>query len=246
MQIDWQKCGGLIPVLVQDSANNEILMLAYMNEEALKLSMQTGLAHYFSRSKGRIWQKGESSANVQKIKQIKLDCDADALLIKVEQIGAACHTGQKSCFFNDLGFDENNAQAKASVNAPKYNILDELYHTCLKRKLSGDATSSYTAKLYKKGPNAYLKKICEEASEFSFAIKDLQSAINMGADALKNVGEHKKGEPEYDVIYEGADVIFHLLVALADVNIHPERLLAELARRQGISGIDEKNSRKND
>ena len=150
MQIDWQKCGGLIPVVVQDSANNEILMLAYMNEEALKLSMQTGLAHYFSRSKGRIWQKGESSANVQKIKQMKLDCDADALLIKVEQIGAACHTGEHSCFFNDLGFNENNAQAKASVNAPKYNILDELYHTCLKRKLSGDATSSYTAKLYKK------------------------------------------------------------------------------------------------
>ena len=161
MQIDWQK--GLIPVVTQDE-NGEVLMLAYMNEEAFKLSCESGYAHYFSRSKNRIWKKGESSGNTQKIKQIKLDCDNDAILLKVEQIGAACHTGSYSCFFKEFYILGNSRipsenSRLPSANTPSYGILDELYHTCLERKLSGDETTSYTAKLYKKAPNSYLKII---------------------------------------------------------------------------------------
>ena len=230
MQIDWQK--GLIPVVTQDE-NGEILMLAYMNEEAFKLSCESGYAHYFSRSKNRIWKKGESSGNTQKIKQIKLDCDNDAILLKVEQIGAACHTGSHSCFFKELDILENSRIP--SANTPSYGILDELYHTCLERKLSGDESTSYTAKLYKKAPNSYLKKIAEEACEFTLAIKDFKAGAK---------GEHKEAQPAYDIVYEGADVLFHMLVALADVGIHPEQLLNELRRREGLSGLIEKANRK--
>lgn len=238
MQIDWQK--GLIPVVTQDE-NGEVLMLAYMNEEALNLSLSTGYAHYFSRSKKRIWKKGESSGNTQKIKQIMLDCDNDAILLKVEQIGAACHTGSRSCFFKELdilGNSRISSKEKSRIsnaNTPGYGILDELYHTCLERKLSGDEATSYTAKLYKKAPNSYLKKIAEEACEFALAIKDFKAGAK---------GEHKEAEPAYDIVYEGADVLFHMLVALADVGIHPEQLLNELARREGVSGLVEKSQRK--
>ena len=230
MQIDWQK--GLIPVVTQDE-NGEVLMLAYMNEEAFKLSCESGYAHYFSRSKNRIWKKGESSGNTQKIKQIKLDCDNDAILLKVEQIGAACHTGSHSCFFKELDILSNSRIP--SANTPSYGILDELYHTCLERKLSGDESTSYTAKLYKKAPNSYLKKIAEEACEFALAIKDFKAGAK---------GEHKEAQPAYDIVYEGADVLFHMLVALADVGIHPEQLLNELRRREGLSGLIEKANRK--
>ena len=230
MQIDWQK--GLIPVVTQDE-NGEVLMLAYMNEEAFKLSCESGYAHYFSRSKNRIWKKGESSGNTQKIKQIKLDCDNDAILLKVEQIGAACHTGSHSCFFKELDILENSRIP--SANTPNYGILDELYHTCLERKLSGDESTSYTAKLYKKAPNSYLKKIAEETCEFALAIKDFKAGTK---------GEHKESKPAYDIVYEGADVLFHMLVALADVGIHPEQLLNELRRREGLSGLIEKANRK--
>ena len=171
INVDWQKVGGLLPVVVQDESDGTVLMLAYMNEEALNLSLETGLAHYYSRSKNRIWKKGESSANIQIIKSVFLDCDNDTLLIKVEQKGGvACHTGERSCFFRELNFDkkQNLAQNSSSKNSP-YNILDELYHICLERKFNGDPERSYVAKLYKKGENSYLKKISEEACEFALA-----------------------------------------------------------------------------
>lgn len=96
---DFQKQGGLLPVIAQDRQNDEVLMVAYMNEEAFALTLESGIVHYFSRSKNRIWKKGEESGNFQKVKEIRIDCDADAILIKVEQTGAACHEGYRSCFF---------------------------------------------------------------------------------------------------------------------------------------------------
>ena len=158
----------------------------------------------------------------------------------MEQIGAACHTGSHSCFFKELDILENSRIPSEnsripSANTPSYGILDELYHTCLERKLSGDETTSYTAKLYKKAPNSYLKKIAEEACEFALAIKDFKAGTK---------GEHKEAQPAYDIVYEGADVLFHMLVALADVGIHPEQLLNELRRREGLSGLIEKANRK--
>ena len=334
MKVDWQKLGGLLPAIVQDAGDGAVLMLAYMNEEALNLTLRTGYAHYFSRSKGRIWKKGESSGHIQLVKSAFLDCDNDALLLKVEQCGgSACHTGARSCFFKEISFQKrgenvgsssacgainfaehgsaaslaqkNYANSRAEQNSascdslqnltPKnstdscgkqnsamqssaatnsaftnsaaerseqnldaaaqnstlenstekspYGILDEIYHVCLDRKLNGESELSYVASLYAKGENAYLKKIAEEACEFALACKDLSRSGLYADVAREGFGEHRAGEPRYDVIYEGADLLFHLLLALAAHNIHPDALLDELARRQGLSGIEEKRSR---
>lgn len=246
MRVNWQKLDGLLPVIVQEDGSNEVLMMAYMNEEALNLSIKTGFAHYFSRTKNRIWKKGEESGNTQEIKDMKLDCDNDSLLIKVVQNGgAACHTGAKSCFFNQISLEPNSdtkPQNEPNLNL-KYDILDHLYHVALQRKLNADASSSYIAKLYSKGENAYLKKVCEEAGEFAFAIKDLSKFKKYSDLERESFGEHKAGDPAIDVVYEGADIIFHMIVALADFDIHPSRVLDELKRREGISGIEEKNGR---
>ena len=307
MKIDWEKTGGLLPVVVQEIASGEVLMLAYMDEEALNLSLETGFAHYFSRTKNRIWKKGEQSGNVQKIEDAYLDCDNDTLLIKVEQKGgAACHTGAKSCFFRKIaganfsgdseqnltGADgriltgelnlanenrQNLAAFTAQTKKPAYGIIDEIYHVILERKLNADPQTSYVASLFKKGENAVLKKVGEEATELVMACKDASAARRFENLADKHASESsnlkkaqqilsrdeqdlnsqiltqsakeqgEKGELKKaleGVVYEAADLCFHSLVALAAHGIHPERVKAELARRFGLSGIEEKNSRK--
>ena len=100
IEIDFTKCNGLVPVIAQDYESGDVLMMAFMNEESWKLTRETGIVHYWSRSRNRLWKKGESSGNVQQVREIRIDCDNDCILIKVNQIGiAACHTGHKSCFF---------------------------------------------------------------------------------------------------------------------------------------------------
>ncbi|EAK0826665.1 bifunctional phosphoribosyl-AMP cyclohydrolase/phosphoribosyl-ATP diphosphatase HisIE [Campylobacter fetus] len=241
MCVNWDKVAGLLPVTVQEYSSNEVLMMAYMNEAAFNLSIETGFAHYFSRTKNRIWKKGEESGNFQIIKFMALDCDNDALLIKVEQIGDnACHTGAKSCFFNEIS--ANKANLNNNQITHKYDILDHLYHIALDRKLN-KSENSYISKLYQKGENSYLKKICEEAGEFGFAIKDLSKFKKYAELNKESFGEHIDGKPDYDAVYEAADMLFHLIVALADFDIHPARVLDELKRREGISGIEEKNAR---
>ena len=297
MEIDWEKTGGLLPV-VQEIASGEVLMLAYIDEEALNLSLETGFAHYFSRTKNRIWKKGEQSGNVQKIEDAYLDCDNDTLLIKVEQQGgAACHTGAKSCFFRKIadanlgGESEQNLAGKngqilereqnlsaseAQAKKPAYSIIDEIYHVILERKLNADPQTSYVASLFKKGENAVLKKVGEEATELVMACKDASAArrfenlIEKHASESSNLkktqqilsrdeqdlnsrnlaqGAKEQGEKDElkkaldGVVYEAADLCFHSLIALAAHGIHPERVKAELARRFGLSGIEEKNSR---
>jgi phosphoribosyl-AMP cyclohydrolase len=103
VQLDFDRNGGLVPVVAQEQSSGEVLMLAYMNQESWELTLKTGLAHYWSRSRARIWKKGESSGNVQEVREIRVDCDGDAVLLKVLQRGgAACHTGHRSCFFRVL------------------------------------------------------------------------------------------------------------------------------------------------
>jgi len=219
-KIDFDKQDGLVPVITQDSTTNEILMLAYMDKEALELSLQTNYAHYFSRSKQRIWKKGESSNHTQKIESIKVDCDNDTLLLKVIQNGVACHTGRKSCFFTDLKTDEITTEIEVDTTQA-YGVIDTLYHTILEKK-NDDPKQSYTAKLLQGNENSMLKKVVEEAGEFTYAVKD------------NDIDE---------IIYEGADLMYHCLVAMASKNISPDRIKQELTRRFGISGIEEKNSR---
>lgn len=218
-RIDWQKIP-LLPVVVQDSTSQEVLMMAYMNKEALKLSLETKIAHYFSRSKQRIWKKGESSGHTQQIESFNIDCDNDTLLIKVVQNGVACHTGRRSCFFTELESGEITSEVEVSSEA-LYGVIDTLYHTIQERK-NADPNTSWTAKLLSKGDNTILKKVVEEAGEFSFAYKD---------------------NDEHEIIYEAADLTYHVLVALAAKNISPDRVKQELARRFDMSGIVEKNSR---
>ena len=176
--IDWQKVGGLLPVVVCDHATNEVLMLAYMNEEALNLSLSSRYAHYFSRTKNRIWKKGEESGNTQEIKAAFLDCDNDTLLLKVVQNGgAACHTGARSCFFNEINLENLEiSDEKSEVKKPSYGVIDELYHVIEDRKLNADPQTSYVASLFKKGENQILKKVGEEATELVMAAKELSFA----------------------------------------------------------------------
>ena len=218
-RVDWEK-SDLLPVIVQDVDNNEVLMMAYMNKEALSLSLETKVAHYFSRSKQRIWKKGESSGHTQVIHSFSLDCDNDTLLIKVTQEGVACHTGRRSCFFTELESGESNSKVEVDTTAA-YGVIDTLYHTIQERK-NADPETSWTAKLLSKGDNTILKKVVEEAGEYCFAHKD---------------------NDEKEMVYEAADLTYHMLVALASKNISPDRIKQELARRFNMSGIAEKNSR---
>lgn len=217
LSIDWKK-SPLLPVVVQDAASKEVLMMAYMNEEALHVTLQTSIAHYFSRSRQKLWKKGESSGHLQYVKEVYLDCDNDTLLLKVEQVGVACHTGRVSCFFNRVDTEQEAPPPEKTI---EYDIYDTIYHVVQERK-HADPKSSYVASLLTKGDNSILKKVVEEAGEFSFACKD---------------------NTENEIIYEAADLVFHMLVALGSKNIHPERIANELKRRFGRSGIEEKNSR---
>jgi len=220
-KVDFSKQeDGLIPVITQENGTNEILMLAYMDKEALELTLKTNFAHYFSRSKQRIWKKGESSNHTQEIQSIQIDCDNDTILLKVIQNGVACHTGRKSCFFTDLKTDTISSEVEIDTTAA-YGVVDTLYHTILEKK-NDDPKQSYTAKLLQGDENSMLKKIVEEAGEFTFAIKDNDTE---------------------EIIYEGADLLYHSLVALASKNVSPDRIKQEISRRFGMSGIEEKNSR---
>lgn len=218
--IDFNKNNGIVPVVVQNNQTNEVLMLAYMNKEALQLTIGTNFAHYFSRSKQRIWKKGESSGHTQEVEDIFYDCDQDTILLKVKQNGVACHTGRESCFFTNLKSGEITKDIKVDTTI-SYGVIDTLYHTLLERKKESSQTS-YTSKLINGKENSLLKKIVEEAGEFTFAVKD---------------------KDEDEMIYEAADIAYHVLVALAKYNISPDRVKQELARRFGMSGIEEKSSR---
>jgi len=219
MTIDWNKTP-LIPAIAQDNETNEVLMLAYMNEEAYTLTLKTGYAHYFSRSKQRIWKKGESSNHTQEVKDVLLDCDADTLILKIKQNGVACHTGRKSCFFTSVMQDKVILGKEVDTDAI-YSVVDTLYHTILERKNASDEQKSWTKKLLD-DKALMLSKIREEADEVCVAIDE---------------------ESDDQVIYESADLLYHTLVGLGHRDISPDRVKQELARRFGVSGIAEKEGR---
>ncbi|MDQ7047195.1 MAG: bifunctional phosphoribosyl-AMP cyclohydrolase/phosphoribosyl-ATP diphosphatase HisIE [Sulfurovum sp.] len=219
MKIDWNK-NPLIPAIAQDFESHEVLMLAYMNEEAYNLTLATGYAHYFSRSKQRLWKKGESSNHTQEVKDILLDCDADTVILKIKQNGVACHTGTKSCFFTSVMQDKIILEKEVDTDAI-YSVVDTLYHTILERKNAPKEAKSWTKKLLD-DKDLMLSKIREEADEVCVAINE---------------------ESDEQVIYESADLLYHTLVGLGYRDISPDRVKQELGRRFGLSGITEKESR---
>lgn len=171
-EVDWQKVGGLLPVIVQDYKSAEVLMLGYMNEEALKKSIQEKRVSFFSRTKNRIWTKGESSKNFLDIINLGLDCDKDTLLILAKPHGATCHVGDISCF-------ENVSKESDLVFLARLARL-------IKERKNVDDTKSYTAKLFKEGTKRIAQKVGEEGVETALAatVKDINELKNEAADLL--------------------------------------------------------------
>lgn len=162
MEIDFQKGGGLVPVVAQDALTGEVLMLAYMDEEAWNATRESGFMHYHSRSRGKLWKKGEESGHLQEVVALELDCDGDAVLAKVRQTGPACHTGRQTCF-------HNRAHGEGDV------LLAEIGRVLAARHAGDADDGSYTAKLFA-DENKRLKKIAEEAGEVIMAVKDRDKA----------------------------------------------------------------------
>ncbi|WP_042679955.1 bifunctional phosphoribosyl-AMP cyclohydrolase/phosphoribosyl-ATP diphosphatase HisIE [Thermococcus paralvinellae] len=201
-KVNWEKNNGIVPVIVQDT-KGEVLTLAYMNKEALKKTLETGYAHYYSRSQKRIRMKGEVSGNVQKVKEIKIDCDSDALLLIVEPKGPACHTGNYSCFYRKLGEPEK-VEGGIDYSLTILRELEEL----IKQRKEKPVEGSYTSKLFAEGKEKIYKKFGEEAVEVLVA------------------------EGRERIIYETADLLYHLLVLLAYNDISLGEVMNELRRRR--------------
>ena len=205
---------GLVPAIIQDNATGEVLMLAYMNEAALKKTIETGYTWFYSRSRARLWHKGETSGHTQKVSEIFYDCDADTLLIKAEQTGVACHEGTFSCFSRKIEQNKNCALKNTSaVFSNKENlagIIYELYDVINSRK-ANPQEGSYTTYLFSKGQDKILKKVGEEMSETLIA---------------------SKNNSKEEVLYEMADLWYHCLVLLNYHNIAPSELLLELKSRR--------------
>ncbi len=193
---------GMLPVIVQDYKTNEVLMMAYMNEEAYNRTVETGKMTYWSRSRNELWIKGDTSGHYQYVKSIAADCDKDTLLAKVSQVGAACHTGSYSCFFNEVLKKEYN-----DTNPLK--VFEDVYGVIADRKLH-PKDGSYTNYLFDKGIDKILKKLGEEATEIVIAAKN------------PNVNEIK---------YEISDFLYHMMVLMVEKGVTWEEIMAELANR---------------
>jgi phosphoribosyl-ATP pyrophosphohydrolase/phosphoribosyl-AMP cyclohydrolase len=207
---------GLIPAIAQDAESGQVLMLAYMNREALARTRATGFAHYFSRSRQRLWKKGEASGHVQRVREIRYDCDGDALLLAVDQTDAACHTGERSCFYRPLRAETPEGPAPPAGGGDRsatadLRLLDEVFQVILQRKARAPE-GSYVAALFRQGEGQILKKILEESAEVLLASRD--------ADRRQ-------------IVYEVADLWFHTLVLLAHHGIEPGEIAGELSRRMG-------------
>ena len=192
---------GLIPAIVIDASTNNVLMLAYMNQESLKISIDERKTCFWSRSKNELWRKGETSGNVQNIVSIKTDCDKDTLLISVNKEGPACHTGMDSCFFENVFSNDSKNDVPFSLNS---------LHDIIKDRKINIKQGSYTNYLFDKGLDKILKKFGEESTEVIIAAKSDSKA---------------------ETIYELSDLVYHALVLMTEMGISPEEIKAELKSR---------------
>jgi phosphoribosyl-ATP pyrophosphohydrolase/phosphoribosyl-AMP cyclohydrolase len=244
---------GLIPAIAQDHATGRIMMVAWMNREALQLTASRKQGIYWSRSRQSLWHKGESSGHTQTVHEIRLDCDGDVIVLHITQHGGiACHTGRPSCFYRVLtpqGWQVVDAVQKdpsdmyghatpshthldTATPSPteqdlQHDTLDVLTHLgeVMQQRKAASADSSYVASLYQKGLNKILEKVGEEAVETMLAAKDASL------------------DDTQDLIYETADLWFHAIVMLGHFNVRPQAVLDELARRLHLSGLAEKAAR---
>lgn len=214
---------GLVTVVAQEAATGEVLMVARMTREALERTLATGQAWYWSRSRGRLWRKGETSGHAQRVLEVRGDCDGDAILLKVEQTGPACHTGHRSCFFRSVAqdgrlVDAAEARPEAAAHRPAGaparsagpEILVELASVLAERRRAPQA-GSYTSSLYAEGLARLNEKIMEEAAEVTRAARK---------------------ETPGRLVEEAADLWFHSLALLVYQGVDPGQVFAELARRR--------------
>ena len=208
---------GLIPALAQDRFDGQVRMLAWMNREALAHTLETGLATFFSRSRGKLWVKGEGSGNVLRVHSVTADCDADTLLLLVDPAGPSCHTGRPSCFFRQVGPDGSLSDQPFEVTP----FISELERTIRERQASS-AEKSYTKSLLDGGIAKINAKISEEAGELVAAL---------GA------------ESDERVLSEASDLLFHVLVGLRARGLDFRQVVAALGARTKQSGHEEKSAR---
>lgn len=208
--VKWD-ASGLVPAIVQDAGSKEVLMLAYMNRESLRKSVETGLTWFWSRSRAELWNKGATSGNTQRITALKYDCDGDTLLIEVIANGPACHTGEPTCFYRTAAA----AEVAATATGPKseaderFKVLGEL-EQLIDERYAERPEGAYTTYLFEKGLDKILKKVGEETAESIIAAK------NGDNDELR---------------YEVSDLIYHLLVLLRERNLPLDDIMQELERR---------------
>jgi phosphoribosyl-ATP pyrophosphohydrolase/phosphoribosyl-AMP cyclohydrolase len=200
-KVNFSKGDGLVPVVVQDDSTNKVLMQAYLNEEALRLTLSSGRMHFWSRTKGRIWMKGEESKHYSLVENAVLDCDDDAILFKVQQVGAVCHTGEETCFYKPIKTEE-----EVAVDARMLERLFEVIH----ERIRNPSDESYVSRLTSKGEDAVLQKIGEEATELILAVKS---------------------DNPKEVTHEAADLFFHVLVSFAQKGYDINGIFEELERR---------------
>lgn len=201
---------GLVPAVIQDAVDDRVLMLAYMNRESLHKTIETGETWFYSRSRRKLWNKGETSGNKQYVEKIFFDCDADALLIKVTQKGVACHKGYRSCFHNCFmrgGVEVDDCRDEGPILP---TILTELFRI-IKNRQRERPKGSYTAYLFEAGQDKILKKVGEEAAEVLIA---------------------SKNNSEEELVYEMGDLWYHCLVLLAEHELTPEAVGRELRNRR--------------
>ncbi|MGI9558730.1 MAG: bifunctional phosphoribosyl-AMP cyclohydrolase/phosphoribosyl-ATP diphosphatase HisIE [Thermodesulfobacteriota bacterium] len=206
---------GLVPVIVQDCENGRVLMMAWANEDALKKTRETGTTHFWSRSRKKLWNKGEESGNFQKVKEILFDCDRDCVLVLVEPTGPSCHTGEETCFYT--AGDGKRSLAPAFEKGAMAT-LGKVFRTVEDRKRN-PKEGSYTNALLEGGTDRIARKIAEEAGETVIAAKN--------------------SDPE-ELVSETADLWFHCLVLLAEQGLSPSDIDRELERRFGVPGSGEK------
>ena len=207
---------GLLPAIAQDATTGVVRMQAWVTAEAVRATAESGYATFFSRSRNQLWKKGETSGNTLRVRQIRIDCDGDAILYLVDAEGPTCHTGKTSCFFRD-GASEDDGPPEAPAA-----ILSRVAAVIAERRASS-SEKSYTSSLLQAGWPKILGKITEEARE---------------------VVESLPTDDKAHTAHEAADVIFHLLVGLEAASVPLEAVFAELRRRFGTSGLTEKASRK--
>ncbi len=193
---------GMVPVIVQDYRTGEVLMLAYMNEEAFDTTINIGKMTYYSRSRSELWTKGMTSGHVQYVKSLTADCDYDTILAKVSQVGAACHTGNPTCFFHEI-------VKKEYMEENPLKVLEDVYEIILDRK-ANPKEGSYTNYLFEKGIDKILKKLGEEATEIVIAAK------NPDTEEIK---------------YEISDFLYHMMVLMAEKGVGWEEITQELSQR---------------